>query len=263
MGLLDGKTILVSGIIHDSSIAFSIAKKAQEEGAKLVLTGFGRLRLVEAIAKRLPEPAPLIELDVQNPEHLGSLADKVREHAPDGIDGAVHSIAFAPRPTFESFLGATWADVGPALEISAYSYAALAQALLPVLKEGSSLIGLDFDCSRAVPFYNWMGVAKRALESVNEYVAYNVGHQKKIRSNLVCAGPISTIAMKAIGSAEENLGKGVKDLNEGWNNRAPIGWDVEDRTPVAKTAVALLSDWLPGTTGSIIYVDGGVHSVAG
>lgn len=263
-GLLEGKTILVTGIITDSSIAFHTAKVAQEQGATVIITGFDRLRLIDRIAQRLPEPVPpAIELDVQNPEHLATLADRVREHAPDGIDGVVHSIAFAPRSCLGSpFFDAPWEDVAVAFEVSAYSYAALAKALLPVLKDGASLVGMDFDPARAVPFYNWMGVSKATLESVNRYVAKEVGG-RGIRSNLVAAGPIKTLAAKAIAGTSTGPAKELDELNVSWDQRAPIGWNVDDPTPVAKTVCTVLSDWLPGTTASIIYVDGGAHAIAG
>ncbi|MBM7461014.1 NADH-dependent enoyl-ACP reductase InhA [Rhodococcus coprophilus] len=263
-GLLEGKTILVTGIITDASIAFHTAKAAQEQGAKIIITGFDRLRLIDRIAQRLPQPVPpAIELDVQNTEHLEGLADKLRELAPEGIDGVVHSIGFAPRSCLGSpFLDAPWSDVAVALEVSAYSYGALAKAVLPVMNEGGSIVGMDFDPARAVPFYNWMGVSKATLESVNRYVAKEVG-PRGIRSNLVAAGPIKTLAAKAIAGDATGPGAEMNRLNEGWSAASPIGWDVDDPTPVAKTVCAVLSDWLPGTTGSIVYVDGGFHSQVG
>ncbi|NLV79988.1 MAG: enoyl-ACP reductase FabI [Rhodococcus sp.] len=260
-GLLDGKTILVTGIITDASIAFHTAKVAQEQGAKVIITGFDRLRLIDRIAQRLPQPVPpAIELNVQDPEHLATLADRVREHAPDGIDGVVHSIAFSPRSGLGSpFLDAPWSDISAAIEISAYSYASLAKALLPVLTDGSAIVGMDFDPSRAMPFYNWMGVSKATLEAVNRYVAKEVGPHG-VRSNLVSAGPIKTLAAKAIAGDATGPGAEMNRLNEGWAAASPIGWDVDDPTPVAKTVCTMLSDWMPGTTGSIVYVDGGFHS---
>ncbi|MFE7800897.1 NADH-dependent enoyl-ACP reductase InhA [Nocardia sp. NPDC057440] len=259
-GLLEGKTILVTGIITDASIAWHVAKVAQEAGAKVLITGFDRLRLIDRVAQRLPQPVPpAIELDVQNVEHLATLADRVREVAPEGIDGVVHSIGFAPRSCLGiggEFLDAPWSDVAVALEVSAYSYAGLAKALLPVLNDGASIVGMDFDPRQAVPFYNWMGVAKATLESVNRYVAREVGH-RGIRSNLVAAGPVKTLAAKAIAGAATGEAKKLEALNTVWDENAPLGWDVNDPTPVAKSVCALLSDWLPGTTASIVYVDGG------
>ncbi|MFI9404783.1 NADH-dependent enoyl-ACP reductase InhA [Nocardia sp. NPDC052316] len=262
-GLLEGKTILVTGIITDSSIAFHAAAVAQEQGAKVIITGIPeRLRLIDRIAKRLPhEVPPAIPLDVTNEENLGELADKVRELAPEGIDGVLHSIAFAPRtlmgPEARPFLDGPGPDAAKAFEISAWSYASLARAVLPVMNERGSIVGMDFDPRTAMPYYNWMGVAKAALESVNRYVAREVGAAKKIRSNLIAAGPIKTLAAKAIaGTATDDAAK-LNQLNEYWDGASPIGWDVDDPTVVAKSIVALLSDWLPGTTASIIYVDGG------
>ncbi|MEY7973077.1 enoyl-ACP reductase FabI [Saccharomonospora xinjiangensis] len=250
-GLLEGKRLLITGVITDASIAFHAAKVAQEQGAKVVLTGFGRLSLVERIAKRLPEPAPVLELDVQNTDHLDTLADRVREHV-DGLDGVLHSIAYAPPSCLGApFMDAPAEDVSTAVEISAYSYKSLAAAVLPLLSRGSSIVGMDFDARVAWPAYNWMGVAKAALESVNRYLARDLGPHG-IRVNLVAAGPVKTMAAKSI--------PGFTELEEGWGDRAPLGWDTTDPTPVAKSVCALLSDWLPATTGSMVLVDGGVHA---
>ncbi|WP_028476775.1 NADH-dependent enoyl-ACP reductase InhA [Nocardia sp. CNY236] len=262
-GLLEGKTILVTGIITDSSIAFHAATVALEQGAKLIITGIpGRLRLVDRIAKRLPQPVPpAIGLDVTDEQDLAALTDTVREMAPNGLDGLLHSIAFAPPslmgPDARPFLDGPGPDAAKAFEISAWSYASLSRAILPVMNEGGSIVGLDFDPRTALPYYNWMGVAKAALESVNRYVAREVGAAKRIRSNLIAAGPIKTLAAKAIaGTATDDAVK-LNQLNAYWDGASPIGWDVDDPTVVAKSIVALLSDWLPGTTGSIVYVDGG------
>ncbi|WP_116109045.1 enoyl-ACP reductase FabI [Amycolatopsis ruanii] len=251
-GLLEGKRLLITGVITDGSIAFHAAKAAQEQGAQVVLTGFGRLSLVERIAKRLPREAPVIELDVQNTEHLDTLADRVREHV-DVLDGVLHSIGFAPQSCLGApFLDAPKEDVSVAVEVSAYSFMSLTKALLPLLSRGSSVVGMDFDARVAWPAYNWMGVAKAALESVNRYLARDLGPQG-IRVNLVAAGPVKTMAAKSI--------PGFGELEGGWGDRAPLGWDAEDPTPVAKTICAVLSDWLPATTGSMIMVDGGVHAL--
>ncbi|PXY22924.1 enoyl-ACP reductase FabI [Prauserella muralis] len=250
-GLLEGKRLLITGVITDASIAFHAARVAQEQGAQVVLTGFGRLSLVERIAKRLPEPAPVIELDVQNTEHLDTLADRVREHV-DGLDGLLHSIAFAPASCLGApFLDAPSEDVAKAVDVSAYSYKAVAKAVLPLLSRGSSIVGMDFDARVAWPAYNWMGVAKAALESVNRYLARDLG-ERGIRVNLVAAGPVKTMAAKSI--------PGFEELENGWGDRAPLGWDTTDPTPVARSICAVLSDWLPATTGSMIWVDGGVHA---
>ncbi|CRK56220.1 Enoyl-[acyl-carrier-protein] reductase [NADH] [Alloactinosynnema sp. L-07] len=251
-GLLEGKRLLITGVITDSSIAFHVAKAAQEQGATVILTGFGRMSLVQRIAQRLPQPAPVIELDVQNAEHLDTLADRVREHV-DGLDGVVHAIGFAPQSCLGApFMDAPWEDVSVAVNVSAYSYKALTKALLPLLGPGSSVVGLDFDARVAWPAYNWMGVAKAAFESINRYLARELGPQG-IRVNLVAAGPVRTMAAKSI--------PGFADLESGWKDRAPLGWDVDDATPVAKSVCALLSDWLPATTGSMVWVDGGVHAL--
>ncbi len=251
-GLLAGKRLLITGIITDQSIAFSAAKIAQEEGADVVLTGFGRLSLVERIAKRLPKPAPVIELDVTNSEHLDGLADKVREHV-DGLDGVLHSIGFAPQSCLGGgFLDAPWEDVSTALRVSTYSYKSLAMACLPLMRPGGSLVGLTFDATKAWPVYDWMGVAKAGLESANRYLALHLGKQG-IRANLVSAGPLRTMAAKSI--------PGFEQFEESWQQRAPLGWDLTDQEPTARAIVALMSDWFPATTGEIVHVDGGYHAL--
>jgi meromycolic acid enoyl-[acyl-carrier-protein] reductase len=251
-GLLAGKRLLVTGVITDQSIAFSVARLAQEEGAEVVLTGFGRMSLVERIAKRLPKEAPLIELDVTNNEHLEALPDKVREHV-DGLDGIVHAIAFAPQSCLGGgFLDAPWEDVATALHVSTYSYKSLAMACLPLMGRGGSIVGLTFDATLAWPVYDWMGVAKAGLESANRYLAMHLG-AKGIRSNLVSAGPLRTMAAKSI--------PGFDQFEEAWVNRAPLGWNLSDQDSAARACLALLSDWFPATTGEIVHVDGGFHAI--
>lgn len=254
MGILDGKRILVTGVLTDASIAFQVARLAQQEGARLVLTGYGRLSLVERIARRLPEPPPVLELDVTSPDQLDSLADRVGEHL-DGLDGVVHAIGFAPQSALGgNFLNTGWEDVATALHASTFSYKSLAVAALPLMKGGGSVVGLDFDATKAWPVYDWMGVAKAGLESANRYLARDLGAHG-IRVNLVSAGPLRTMAAKSI--------PGFKEFEESWPERAPLGWDLTDTVPTAKAVVALLSDWFPATTGEIVHVDGGVHAMGG
>ena len=251
-GLLAGKRLLITGVITDQSIAFSVAKLAQENGATVVLTGYGRLSLVQRIAKRLPVEAPVIELDVTNAEHLATLADRVREHV-DGLDGLVHSIGFAPPSCLGGrFLDAPWEDVATALHVSTYSYKALAMAALPLMGRGGSIVGLTFDATKAWPVYDWMGVAKAGLEAASRYLALHLG-PKGIRSNLVSAGPLRTMAAKSI--------PGFDQFEDAWVARAPLGWSLTDQEPAARACLALLSDWFPATTGEIIHVDGGYHAV--
>ncbi len=250
-GILAGKRILVTGVLTDSSIAFHAAKLAQEEGAEVILTAYPRLSLVERFARRLPKPAPVLELDVTNKEHLAALPGKVAEHLGEGVelDGVVHSIAFGPQSVF-NFLGAEWEDVSTAIEVSAYSLKSLTTALLPIMPRGGSVVGLTFDAQIAWPKYDWMGVAKAALESTSRYLARDLG-EKNVRVNLVSAGPIKSMAAKSI--------PGFAELADVWNHRAPIGWDLTDPEPAGRGVVALLSDWFPKTTGEILHVDGGVH----
>ena len=254
MGILAGKRILITGVLTDSSIAFHVAKVAQQEGATVVLTGYGRMSLVQRIAKRLPEPPPVIELDVADSDHLASLAGRVSEHV-DGLDGVLHAIAFAPQDALGgNFLNTGWDDVATAVQVSAYSLKALAVAALPLMKNGGSIVGLDFDASHAWPGYDWMGVAKAGLESCARYLARDLGGEK-VRVNLVSAGPLRTMAAKSIPGFEKFEGV--------WSDRAPLGWDINDPEPAAKACVALLSDWFPATSGEIVHVDGGAHAIGG
>jgi enoyl-[acyl-carrier protein] reductase I len=251
-GLLAGKRLLVTGVITDASIAFSVARVAQENGATVVLTGFGRLSLVERIAKRLPQEAPVIELDVTDEEHLAALPDKVREHV-DGLDGVVHSIAFGPQSVLGGeFLNAGWEDVSKAIQVSTFSYKSLATACLPMLTPGSGIVGLTFDATKAWPVYDWMGVAKAGLESASRYLALHLG-KHGIRSNLVSAGPLRTMAAKSI--------PGFVQFEDAWSERAPLGWNLDNAEPAARAVCALLSDWFPATTGEVVHVDGGYHAL--
>jgi meromycolic acid enoyl-[acyl-carrier protein] reductase len=254
MGILDGKQLLVTGVLTDSSIAFHVARIAQLEGARVVLTGFGRLSLVERIARRLPQPPPVLELDVTSEEQLASLAGRVAEHVPR-LDGVVHGIAFAPQSALGgNFLDTQWEDVATAVQVSTYSLKALAMAALPLMSAGGAVVGLDFDASVAWPAYDWMGVAKAGLESCARYLARDLG-PRGIRVNLVAAGPLRTMAAKSI--------PGFAAFESVWPERAPLGWDISNPEPAARACVALLSDWFPATTGEIVHADGGVHAVGG
>jgi enoyl ACP reductase len=254
MGILDGKRVLVTGVLTDSSIAYHVARIAQQEGATVVLTGFGRLSLVERIAKRLPQPPPVLELDVTDTGHLASLAERVAEHVPR-LDGVLHGIAFAPQSALGgNFLDTEWEDVATAVHVSAYSLKALATAALPLMDGGGAVVGLDFDASVAWPAYDWMGVAKAGLESCARYLARDLG-PRGIRVNLVAAGPLRTMAAKSI--------PGFAAFEDVWPARAPLGWQISDPEPAARACVALMSDWFPATTGEIVHADGGVHAVGG
>jgi enoyl-[acyl-carrier protein] reductase I len=252
MGILDGKRILVTGVLTDSSIAFHVARIAQQEGATVVLTGFGRLSLVERIAQRLPEPPPVLELDVTDTAQLASLAERASQHV-DRLDGVVHGVAYAPQSALGgNFLHTEWEDVATAVHVSAYSLKALAMAALPLMEGGGAVVGLDFDASVAWPAYDWMGVAKAGLESCARYLARDLG-PRRIRVNLVAAGPLRTMAAKSI--------PGFSDFEELWPQRAPLGWDNTNPEPPARACVALLSDWFPATTGEIVHSDGGAHAI--
>jgi enoyl-[acyl-carrier protein] reductase I len=251
MGILDGKRLLVTGVLTDSSIAFHVARIAQEQGAQVVLTSFGRtMKITSTIARRLPTTPPVVELDVQDDEHLRTLADRLGEHL-DGLDGVLHSIGFAPRGAF-SFMDASWEDVATALHVSAYSLKAVAAAALPMMSPGGSVVGLTFDARFAWPVYDWMGVAKAAFESTSRYLARDLGPHG-IRANVVAAGPLRPPAATRRPAYEPGATpRGA---------RPPLGWDVRDAEPTARACCALLSDWFPATTGEMIHVDGGVHAM--
>ncbi|MET7290329.1 enoyl-ACP reductase FabI [Streptomyces sp. NPDC005573] len=251
-GILEGKRILITGVLTESSIAFHAAKLAQEQGAEIILTAFPRPTLTERIAKKLPKPAKVIELDVTNEEHLARLADVVGEEL-GGLDGVVHSIGFAPQDALGgNFLNTPFESVSTAMHVSAFSLKALTMACLPLMQNGGSVVGLTFDASFAWPQYDWMGPAKAALEATSRYIARDLGKQN-IRCNLISAGPLGSMAAKSI--------PGFSDLAAVWDSRSPLEWDLKDPEPAGKGVVALLSDWFPKTTGEIVHVDGGLHAI--
>jgi enoyl-[acyl-carrier protein] reductase I len=253
MGLLDGKKVVVTGVLTDASLAYGVARLAREEGAEIVLTGAGRaMSLTKRTARKLGDDIDVYELDVTVPEHGIAVRDTLAAKW-GHIDGVVHSIGFAPAVCLgDDFLAAQWEDVAVAMHISAYSLKALADAFLPLMSDGGSFVGFDFDNRQAWPAYNWMGVAKSALQSVSRYLAKEVG-PRGIRSNLIAAGPIKSMAAKSI--------PGFALFEDTWDVRAPLGWDVTNSEPVARACIALLSDWFPATTGEIIHVDGGYHAM--
>ena len=249
--LLAGKRILVTGVLNDASMAFHVARRAQEEGAEVVLTSFGRaMSLTRRAARRLPTEPVIVELDVTDSAHLDALAERVGGR----LDAVLHAIGFAPESCLGGgFLTAPWEDVAVALHVSAYSLKGLAVACRPMMSAGGSIVGLDFDNSRvAWPVYDWMGVAKAAFESTARYLARDLGPEG-IRVNLVAAGPIRTIAARSI--------PGFEHFEDAWDARAPLGWNVKDPGPVAAACVALFSDLFPATTGEVIHVDGGYHAI--
>lgn len=255
--LLDGKKLLITGVLDPRSIAFSVARLAQEQGADVVLTGFGRgRRLTERSAGRLPEPPDVLELDATNEQDIANVAKAIDDRW-GKLDGILHAIAFAPGSCLGGgFLDAPWEDVATAVHVSTYSLAALGRGFAPLLAEAgsSSIVGLDFDAQVAWPGYDWMGVAKAGLESASRYLARDLG-PRGTRVNLVAAGPLHTIAARSIDS--------FGDFEEMWHDRAPLGWDLRDPEPVGRAVCMLLSDWSAGITGEIVHVDGGVHAMGG
>ena len=252
--ILEGKRLLVTGVVNRRSIAFAIAERAQAEGADVLLTSFGRIkRMTERAATRLPSPCEVLDLDVNADGDVASLREQLGERW-GSVDGAVHAIAFAPPDALGGdFLATPRESAAIAFETSAYSFKALAEAVTPLMGEGGgSLVGLDFDAAVAWPSYDWMGVSKAALESVSRYLARDLG-PRGIRVNLVAAGPIRTAAASGV--------PGFGELESAWGAQAPLGWEVDDPTPVADAALFLLSDLARATTGEILHVDGGFHAV--
>jgi enoyl-[acyl-carrier protein] reductase I len=258
MGLLSDHRILVTGVLTDDSLAFGIAKRALEEGATIAISGAGRgLSLTKRTARKLGDVGEVVELDVTDPQQVEAAAAEVTNRF-GRLDGLVHAIGFAPPNCLGSgMFTASFDDVATAMHISTYSLAALVGAFRPLLQKsealgGASVIALDFDGSRAYPMYDWMGIMKAGLESLGRYLAREVGPDK-IRVNMLAAGPIRTVAAKSI--------PGFSQFEDAWSENAPLGWDVYDSSAVADTAVAMLSPLLRGTTASVVYVDGGYHSM--
>jgi enoyl ACP reductase len=255
VGLLDGKRILVTGVLTDASLAFGVARLAQEQGAEVVLSGAGRgLSLTRRVARKLPQAVDVLEIDVTDPAQLEAAAAELTQRW-GRLDGLLHAIGFAPQDCLGGdILRAGWDDVSVALHISTYSLKALVGAMRPLLVAAgqASVVSLDFDARVAWPAYDWMGVAKAALESLSRYLARDLGPHG-VRVNVVAAGPVRTMAAKSIPA--------FAGFEATWGQRAPLGWDVSDGEPVAKACVALLSDWFPATTGEMLHVDGGVHAM--
>jgi enoyl ACP reductase len=252
---LNGKTILVSGALTRTSIAYSVAERVQHEGGRVVLTGFGRRRgITENSARRLSPQPPVLEFDAERDADVDGLADELTRHV-DRLDGVVHCISASyPGVVGDGFMTARWTEVEHSMRVSAYSFQSLTCAAMPLLVDGASVVGCTLDASAAWPFYGWAGVAKAAYESTNQYLAHHLG-SRGIRVNLVAAGPVESATMKAVAGAD--------GLQAMWDERAPLGWDPEaGRTAIATTITTLLSDALPGVTGEIIHCDGGFHARA-
>ncbi len=252
-GLLEGKKVLITGVLDRRSIAFSVARLAAEQGAQIALSSFGKaMNLTSRTARRLDPEPPVLELDVNSQEDIGTVAEDLRERWGE-LDGVVHAVAFAPEDALGgNFLKAQWPSVATSLQTSAYSLKALSAGLADLMGPGSSVVGLDFDARVAWPAYDWMGVAKAALESTSRYLARDLG-PRGIRVNLVSAGPVRTLAAKGI--------EGFEGIEGEWDRQAPLGWDTGDPEPVGRAVVSLLSDWWPATTGELIHVDGGYHAM--
>lgn len=254
--ILDGKNLLITGVLTKDSIAAAVARLAIEEGAEVVLTSFGRARrLTERVARSLPGEVAVLELDVTDSAHHAALADTLAQRW-DHVDGVVHAIGFAPPSCLgqpAGVLTAGWDDVATTLHTSAYSLKSLASTLLPLMPRGSAVVGLDFDARQAWPAYDWMGVAKAALEATARYLARDLGAHG-VRVNLVSSGPLRTMAARSIPQ--------FAAIEAEWKRRAPLGWNVRDPDAAARACVVLLSDWFPATTGEIVHVDGGAHAVA-
>ena len=251
--MLEGKRLLITGVLTKGSIAYTVAERAQQDGAEVLLTGFGRSRrMTERAAARLPDPPDVLELDVNNPADFDALVGELRSRW-GGLDGALHAIAFAPGDALGgNFMSAPPESAEQAFRTSAYSFKALAQAVAPLMDSGGSLVGMDFDATVAWPIYDWMGVAKAALESVSRYLARDLG-EHNVRVNLVSAGPVETPAAQGIPGFEALAGL--------WGGQAPLGWDTSDPSPVADAVLFLLSDLARGITAEILHVDGGFHAM--
>jgi enoyl-[acyl-carrier protein] reductase I len=253
--ILEGKRVLIAGMSDRRSIGFAIAQEAQRQGAEIILTSFGRMMSITQMTAKKLNPVPdILEMDVQKPSDIDSAYRQVAERW-DRLDGLVHSVAFAPQDALGGqFMNTKWESVAIAFQVSAFSFKELARGFLPLMQEhGGSLVTIDFDNSTAAwPKYDWMGVSKAALESVTRYLARDLGRYK-IRVNAVCAGPLATLAASGI--------PGFKDFEEVWEKRAPLGWSLQDRSPVGRSVCALLSDYLDMTTGELLHVDGGYHAM--
>lgn len=254
--ILEGKKLVITGVLTKDSIAATVADLAAREGAEVVLTSFGRaMRLTQRVARKLTGEPDVLELDVTDPAHHEALKAELEQRW-GRVDGVLHAVGFAPEACLaqpDGILSAEWGDVSIALHVSAYSLKSLSTALLPLMPPGSAVVGLDFDASQAWPSYDWMGVAKAALEATARYLARDLG-PKGVRVNLVAAGPLRTVAARSIGELDS--------IEDEWARRAPLGWDTRDAEATARGCVALLSDWFPATTGEILHVDGGAHAVA-
>jgi enoyl ACP reductase len=252
-GLLAGKRLLITGVITKDSMAFHVARFAQAQGAEVLLTSFGRVRrLTERAAERLETPVDVLELEVNKPDDIAALVTELKSRW-GRVDGILHAIAFAPEDALGGHFLTTPAESAiAAFQTSAFSLKAVAAAVAPLMPNGGSVVGLDFDASVAWPIYDWMGVAKAALESVSRYLARDLGAQG-IRVNLISAGPLGTVAARGI--------PGFEKLASLWQQQAPLGWDIEDPGIIAGPVCFLLSDLSRGISGEIVHVDGGFHAV--
>ncbi len=251
--LLEGKKLLITGVLTEKSIAYAVAELALEQGAEIVLTGAGRgLKLTQRTARRLPSTPDVLEMDVTVPAQIDAVRDNLQERW-GKVDGILHSIGFAPSDCLGGgFLDAPWESVATAIHISTYSLAAILGSFRPLLGQGASVVTLDFDAGVAWPGYDWMGVAKAGLESLVRYATRDLG-ASGVRVNAVASGPLKTMAAKSI--------PGFRAFEDAWVEKAPLGWDITDPLPTARAVCALFSEWLDGVTGEIVHVDGGYHAI--
>lgn len=251
---LEGQTAVVFGVANKRSIAWAIAQKLQEAGAKLAITYQNdRLRQeAEDMIHALPN-ATGFQCDVSSDAEIEQLFAKLKESY-GKIDHVIHSVAYAPAEDLKgSFVNTSREGFRIAHDVSCYSLIAIARAAQPLMTEGGSLVTMTYyGSTRVVPYYNVMGVAKAALECTVRYLAYNLG-ASNIRVNAISAGPIKTLAARGIGS----FGEILKEVSE----KAPLKRNV-DQNEVADTAVFLCSPASRGITGETIFVDAGINVMA-
>ncbi len=257
MGFLAGKRILITGLLSNRSIAYGVAGACRREGAKLAFT-YQNERFKErvtALAADFGSHHPVFPCDVASDDEIAALFAELGKHW-DGLDGLVHSIAYAPREAIDGdFLeGISREAFRIAHDVSSYSFAALAKAALPMMRgRHAALLTLSYlGAVRTMPNYNVMGLAKASLEAAVRYLAASLG-PKGIRVNAISAGPIKTLAAASIGSFGKLLAYNAR--------HAPLRRNVST-DEVGNAAAFLLSDLASGITGEVTFVDGGFNTSA-